>query len=84
MFIHLDDHESIHSKHRECCSIKNAGTGYRGYRGYGYRGYSGLFVDFDFQVLLGQVDAITPHANRRLEVRRPCHCLKCSREVEGG
>ena len=26
-----------------------------------------MFLDFDFQALLGKVDTITPHANRRLK-----------------
>jgi hypothetical protein len=29
------------------------------------------FLDFDFQALLGQVDTITPHANRRLKSEDP-------------
>ena len=33
--------------------------------------HRGLFVDFDFQALLGQVDTITPHANRRLKSEDP-------------
>ena len=33
--------------------------------------HGGLFVDFDFQALLGQVDTITPHANRRLKSEDP-------------
>ena len=33
--------------------------------------HQGLFLDFDFQALLGQVDTITPHANRRLKSKDP-------------
>ena len=51
-------------------------AGYLAYHGGIYSKHCGLFVDFDFQALLGQVDAITPHANRRLKSEDPI--LKCS------
>ena len=43
-------------------------AGYLAYNDGIYSKHQGLFLDFDFQALLGQVDTITPHANRRLKL----------------
>jgi hypothetical protein len=46
-------------------------AGYLAYNNGIHSKHRGLFLDFDFQTLLGQVDTITPHANRRLKSEDP-------------
>jgi hypothetical protein len=46
-------------------------AGYLVYNDGNHSKHQGLFVDFHFQALLGQVDTITPHANRRLKSEDP-------------
>ena len=46
-------------------------AGYLAYHDGIHSKHRGLFLDFDFQALLGQVDTITPHPNRRLKSEDP-------------
>ena len=46
-------------------------AGYLAYNDGIHSKHRGLFLDFDFQALLGQNDTITPHANRRLKSEDP-------------
>ena len=46
-------------------------AGYLAYNEGIHSKHRGLFVDFDFQALLGQVDTITQHASRRLKSDDP-------------
>ena len=46
-------------------------AGYLAYNDGIHSKHRGLFLDFDFQAFLGQVDTITPHANRRLKSEDP-------------
>ena len=51
-------------------------AGYLAYHDGIHSKHRGLFLDFDFQALLGQVDTITPHANRRLKSEDPVNTEK--------
>jgi hypothetical protein len=46
-------------------------AGYLAYNDGIHSKHRGFFIDLDFQALLGQVDTITPHANRRLTSEDP-------------
>ena len=57
-------------------------AGYLAYNDGIHSKHRGLFLDFDFQALLGQVDTITSHINRRLRSEDPVTTEKYLEELE--